>query len=261
MQRGRLLARTLVRSTLARYTNGAVDPASLRFQKNQYGKPEVLWPALTTNGKSWKPPPLSFNLSHTTSLLACAVALDSAIGVDVEEKERLLKHNLMTFARKKLSLSEAEWLEDISDVSQQRRRFMQLWTLKEAYVKAVGKGISGVPFREFSFRLTNSPEAREFLTYALELPADSQAKLISLDLAKSVAEREKAASCWKFVQFEPSPAHIAALCVEDKLQDSDEAAVPFRVRAWKTIPFCSDHSLHNRAVGLGVSSGCQLHYI
>ncbi|BFI29974.1 4'-phosphopantetheinyl transferase [Marchantia polymorpha subsp. ruderalis] len=256
LQTGRLLARTLVRSTLARYVNGAVDPSSLKFEKNSFGKPKVIWPALTTDGRPWQPPGLSFNLSHTTSIIACAVALDSAVGVDVEEKDRKLSSKLTTFARKKLSSTEADWLQDFTDTRQQRHSFLQLWTLKESYVKAVGKGISGVPFKDFAFGLETSPEAREFLRKVMELPADSQAKLITLDLARSVAQREEAASSWKFVLFEPTPDHIASICVEDKQLLHDDSTHPFQVKAWKTIPMNSDECLHEGALGLGISQNC-----
>ncbi|KAG2305868.1 hypothetical protein Bca52824_025617 [Brassica carinata] len=44
LKKNALLSRTLVRTTIARYqTNNAVNPRSLVFKKNMYGKPEVDW--------------------------------------------------------------------------------------------------------------------------------------------------------------------------------------------------------------------------
>lgn len=37
------------------------------------------------------------------------------------------------------------WAADVTDPAERQRRFVQLWTLKEAYVKAVGRGISAHP--------------------------------------------------------------------------------------------------------------------
>nr|GLL46229.1 uncharacterized protein LOC109161070 isoform X2 [Ipomoea trifida] len=69
-----LLARALVRTTVARYQiNSHVDPRSLKFRKNIHGKPEVEW----QHSDHWVPPLLHFNISHTTSLIACGVTVDS----------------------------------------------------------------------------------------------------------------------------------------------------------------------------------------
>ncbi|WVY96715.1 hypothetical protein V8G54_028866 [Vigna mungo] len=70
-----LLARALVRTTLARYqTNCQIDPKSLKFRKNNYGKPELDW----QYADDWSRPPLHFNISHTSSLIACGVTVGSA---------------------------------------------------------------------------------------------------------------------------------------------------------------------------------------
>jgi len=41
LQKGAVLSRALVRTTLSRYTNCKVDPGSFEFKKNKFGKPEV----------------------------------------------------------------------------------------------------------------------------------------------------------------------------------------------------------------------------
>ncbi|CAM6086939.1 unnamed protein product [Calypogeia fissa] len=254
MQTGRLLARTLVRTTLARYACGHVDPASLMFKKNGFGKPQVIWPKLNTKGELWRPPNLSFNLSHTDSLIACGVSLDSAIGIDVEEKNRKLTSNLIKFARGRFSSKEADWLQSFADSDEQHQQFMRLWTLKEAYVKAVGKGISGVPFKDFSFHLKASPVAHELLRKVTQLPVDPQAKSIILDLAGQALERERPASSWQFLLFQPGPAHVASICIEDRLHDTAEEKMHYKVQTWKTVPLISDQHLSEGAIGLGVSN-------
>lgn len=65
-----LLARALVRTSIARYqTNSYVDPRSIKFKKNSHGKPEVDWQFASDRSL----PPLHFNISHTSSLIACGI--------------------------------------------------------------------------------------------------------------------------------------------------------------------------------------------
>ncbi|XP_058113747.1 uncharacterized protein LOC131256737 isoform X3 [Magnolia sinica] len=123
-----LLARVLVRSTLARYTNQQLHPRSLNFRKNNYGKPEVEW----QHFDNWDPPALHFNLSHTSSLIACGVAVDVPIGIDVEEKQRKLRNNILSFARRYFSRHEVDYLQAFSDPEIQRQEFIKLWTLKRS---------------------------------------------------------------------------------------------------------------------------------
>ena len=52
------------------------------------------------------------------------------MGVDVEERDRKLSRNLMALARRRFSPEEADWLGRFEDPTEQRQRFMQLWTLK-----------------------------------------------------------------------------------------------------------------------------------
>ncbi|XP_058113749.1 uncharacterized protein LOC131256737 isoform X5 [Magnolia sinica] len=127
-----LLARVLVRSTLARYTNQQLHPRSLNFRKNNYGKPEVEW----QHFDNWDPPALHFNLSHTSSLIACGVAVDVPIGIDVEEKQRKLRNNILSFARRYFSRHEVDYLQAFSDPEIQRQEFIKLWTLKALSVQA-----------------------------------------------------------------------------------------------------------------------------
>lgn len=116
---------------------------------------------------SWSLPSLHFNISHTSSLIACGVttgvpvlswsfcylrtvlfsnfsyvcvkdhrllvkhvAFMLQIGIDVEEKQRKMRNNILSFARRYFSLSEVEFLQSFSDPEKQRREFIKLWTLK-----------------------------------------------------------------------------------------------------------------------------------
>ncbi|CAI9097713.1 OLC1v1034185C1 [Oldenlandia corymbosa var. corymbosa] len=150
LRKNALLARALVRTTIARYQiNSQVCPKSLNFVTNAHGKPEVDWQYKDI----LRPAPLHFNMSHTSSLIACAVAVDSPIGLDVEEKNRVLRHNIMSFAKRFFTKHELQVLSAISDPQVQHQELIKLWTLKEAYVKASGRGFSGAPFRSFTIQI------------------------------------------------------------------------------------------------------------
>src|SRR5262249_11288750 len=73
-----LLTRALARTCLSRYV--PVEPAAWAFDANRWGRPEILTPALG--------PPLRFNLTNTRGLVACAVAVDREVGIDVEDTSR-----------------------------------------------------------------------------------------------------------------------------------------------------------------------------
>ncbi|KAE8666162.1 hypothetical protein F3Y22_tig00112507pilonHSYRG00133 [Hibiscus syriacus] len=113
-----LLARALVRTTIARYqTNCQMNPRCLKFRKNLYGKPEVEW----RNEDNFSPLPLHFNLSHTSTMIACGVTVNVPIGIDIEEKQRRTKNNLIAFAQRYFSAYEVKVLTAISDPEVQRQ--------------------------------------------------------------------------------------------------------------------------------------------
>ncbi len=73
-----LVAWALVRTVLSKYAD--VNPEAWEFRTNRYGRPEITGPASTTT--------LRFNLSHTRGLIACIVAPELDVGVDVEDRRR-----------------------------------------------------------------------------------------------------------------------------------------------------------------------------
>lgn len=132
-----LVAHALVRRMLARIAGAA--PESFGFVAGEHGRPEISAPELART--------LRFNLSHTRGLVACAVTRAADIGVDVEYVER--KVEVMSVANHVFSPVEVDGLLALSGEAQ-RERFFELWTLKEAYIKAIGKGLSA-PLRAITF--------------------------------------------------------------------------------------------------------------
>jgi 4'-phosphopantetheinyl transferase len=135
-----LLAHALVRGTLAALLGE--DARALQFEDGEHGRPELVTPQTT--------PRVRFNLSHTEGLVACAFALEHDVGVDVEHVDRRVE--IAELSKSVFSPSERERLLGRADEHARRQRFFELWTLKEAYIKAVGKGLA-LPLRAISFEL------------------------------------------------------------------------------------------------------------
>ncbi|SJM94920.1 4'-phosphopantetheinyl transferase [Crenothrix polyspora] len=130
-------AHVFLRQVLSRYA--AVSKKDWQFVSNAYGKP-----AIANLSYGW----LQFNLSHTHGRVACAVAHNRAVGIDVEQHRYLSELPLL--CRSAFSSLEAENVLSAPHRDIQIQRFFSYWTLKEAYIKARGMGLS-LPLQQFSF--------------------------------------------------------------------------------------------------------------
>ncbi|GJP68337.1 hypothetical protein CLOP_g25058 [Closterium sp. NIES-67] len=115
---------------------------------------------------------LHFNVTHTHSLIALAVTSALPVGVDVESSSRCPRRGVLPVARRRFAAEEAAWVGAGRDERERQRRFVHLWTLKEAYVKARGLGMNALPFRSFSFHLSPSHQAALALKDSLAHVAD-----------------------------------------------------------------------------------------
>ena len=123
-----LCAHASLRELLSGYRPD-VAPGDWRFSADRFGKP----------GLVGAPVPLDFNLSHTDGLVAIAVTGGTAVGVDVERRRAAHDDELLFEAC--LAESEAAPLRRLRP-DERGDRFHVLWTLKEAYLKACGVGLS-----------------------------------------------------------------------------------------------------------------------
>ena len=133
--------RCLFGEILARYAicrRLSIKNTELKFTRNEYGKPTIL-----------EPEGLCFNISHSGDWVVCAVD-NKPIGVDVE----FIKPIDLNIARRFFSSDE---YHDLINKENKIKYFYMLWTLKESYVKAVGKGLS-IPLKSFSFKIKNNDE-------------------------------------------------------------------------------------------------------
>jgi 4'-phosphopantetheinyl transferase len=129
-----LTTRALVRIALSQYH--PLAPEAWCFKLNPYGKPT----ADPTCG-------FLFNLSNSPGLVVCLIAKGAEVGVDTEPYERA--ERIAEVASEVFSPSELAQLQALRG-SERLDRALSLWTLKEAYIKARGTGMSS-SLREVSF--------------------------------------------------------------------------------------------------------------
>jgi 4'-phosphopantetheinyl transferase len=135
-----IAAHVLLRILLQELAGGPAG--DWRFTVGTHGKP-----ALHPDHRLGR---LAFNISHTGGAVACAMTLDHDIGVDIEDLER--PGRLLDIAHAYFAPDELLVLRS-APPAEQRRVFLRLWTLKEAYIKAHGDGLS-LPLDRFAFSLS-----------------------------------------------------------------------------------------------------------
>lgn len=110
-------------------------PGQVRMVRDEWGKPR-LQGSLHQRCK--------FNLSHTEGCIAIAVTDGDEVGVDVEKARRL--DDLVEMEGLVLHPDEQARCAALpADGCERAERFLMLWTVKEAYAKAVGRGLR-IPF-------------------------------------------------------------------------------------------------------------------
>jgi 4'-phosphopantetheinyl transferase len=119
-----VVARGILRSLLSGFTG--IRAEMLRFE---YG----------ANGKPWLADhDISFNVSHSAALGLFAFAPDRPVGVDVENERPVRR--LLDVAQRFLSEDEIRSLA-ATPPAERDSAFLRSWVVKEARLKAEGKGI------------------------------------------------------------------------------------------------------------------------
>ena len=142
-QRDYAVAHSLLRTTLSRYSD--IAPRAWTFRTGVHGKPEL------TSDIGTRAPRLTFNLAHTRGIVACAIGSGLDVGVDTGRTD--LAFDCLSIAAQYLAPSETEHLARCRP-EDRTARFVELWTLKEAYVKATGRGL-WESMMDFGFRIDN----------------------------------------------------------------------------------------------------------
>lgn len=129
-----MVRRCVLRQILSFYFNKS--PQDLTFSYSEYGKPYISVDSL----------PLQFSLSHSDEMTVLGLTKFSPIGLDVEYIKPLKEMQLLA----EQFFSKAEFCKFISLPEKDKLgAFYNIWTRKEAFVKAVGKGLS-YPLHKFS---------------------------------------------------------------------------------------------------------------
>jgi 4'-phosphopantetheinyl transferase len=137
-----IAARGVLRSLLAKYLH--VKPQDLVFQQGQYGK---LYLESST---------LQFNISHSHDLALFIFALHQPVGIDVEFIRD--DFDFVPIAQRFFSKKETTDLLTLPP-DQQLHAFFNCWSRKEAFIKAIGKGIF-FALDEFSVEVSNKQKGR-----------------------------------------------------------------------------------------------------
>jgi 4'-phosphopantetheinyl transferase len=173
LQKHFVAGRGFLRDVLARYLSA--KPEELRFSYNAYGKPSL------AGNES-----LQFNMSHSHEVGLVAVTRNAAVGVDVEHIRADFASD--EIARRFFSRLEVETFNSLPK-EDQVAAFFQCWTRKEAYIKAIGKGLSQ-PLDSFDVTLAPADPA------ALLRPGDEDTLT------------------WSFSDIDVGPDYASALLVE-----------------------------------------------
>lgn len=172
-----LIGRGMARTMLSEVTG--MRPAEWRFVEGAHGRPEIAAPDT----------PYHFNLAHSHGAVACIVGRDREIGVDVEFLDRPAASQ--DVAARVCSPDELADIHAANDAERQER-FLVYWTLKEAYLKARGLGIS-VHLADVAFSLaTGQPQ---FAPRGSLADADTR---------------------WTFQLAQPGPQHLMAVAVDTR---------------------------------------------
>ena len=129
LRRGFILTRGYLRGLLGHYLG--IAPEDVELTTNAHGKPRLL--------QAGENEGLVFNLSHSGAMAALAFGHDIPLGIDIEHlrprgnPERLASYSLSAVELYRWRLLRPE-LRDES--------FIHYWNAKEAFVKAIGRGIT-----------------------------------------------------------------------------------------------------------------------
>jgi 4'-phosphopantetheinyl transferase len=172
------VARGALRVLLGRYLDAS--PAALRFTYGPHGKPRLADASCGVD--------LEFNLSHSGDVALAAFSRGQPVGVDLERADRTVE--ALALAGRYGSAREQAMLTATA-MEARSRRFIELWTCKEAWLKATGLGVTaGVAAVDIEC-------------------AGARARIASLP------DGQGDAGDWSLLRFEPAADYVAAVAVRD----------------------------------------------
>ena len=106
---------------------------SIEYEFGEWGKPTLKYH-----------PNIHFSLSHSGDYAICSIG-DKAMGNDIE----LIKQGRLKVADRFFAKEELVWMYAVKDEEEVTQRMFRIWTMKESFLKATGKGIS-LPLGDFA---------------------------------------------------------------------------------------------------------------
>jgi 4'-phosphopantetheinyl transferase len=177
--KNRFIARRgLLRTILGSYLG--TQPGQLQFSYGRYGKPTLAKPFVSNS--------LHFNMSHSNGLALYAITVGRPLGVDLEYVRPIGEAEQI--AERFFSAQENAVFRTLP-ASDKNQAFFYCWTRKEAYLKAIGDGLTR-PSNQFSVLLDSWEPASPL----------------------SVTGDPKEVSGWTLQTLTPVPDYVAALAVE-----------------------------------------------
>lgn len=170
-----IAARGLLRILLGRYLQTPPDHVTFAYGPND--KPMLDRAIHDSN--------LTFNISHSKGVGLLAFGRDREIGVDVEGVR--LVDDAEAIAERFFSASENMIFRQVPE-AQKGQAFFNCWTRKEAFIKAIGEGLS-----------------HPLDTFDVTLRPGEPARLLRIDGSETAASR------WQLHNLDPYPGYVGAV--------------------------------------------------
>lgn len=177
------IARAFLKLIISKYQK--VNPKDIKFTYNQYGKSYL-------DGSN-----LYYNLSHSKDFSLYGFSYLGELGIDIEfMKEKIDFKNII---KRFFSENEIKDFLTLPDFLQ-REAFFNGWSRKEAYIKAVGRGLN-IPLDSFDVELRpnqevkikdirEEPEKRDWFLYNLEINENYKSALVTSFICNSFRLKE-----------------------------------------------------------------------
>jgi 4'-phosphopantetheinyl transferase len=173
-----IVSHGVLREILSRYLD--VAPDQVQYRHGLRGKPYL---AVSSDGYD-----LQFNMAHSNEVALYAIASGREVGIDLEYVQPIA--DVEQISSRFFSLREDATLRSLPE-TQRLEAFFSCWTRKEAYLKAVGDGLTR-PLNHFD----------------VSLKPGEPTKLLHVEQAPQETDR------WSLQTLVPAPGYVAALCVE-----------------------------------------------
>lgn len=215
-----LLTRFFLRRVMAAYLNQ--DAGRLEFSQNTYGRP-----ALSGHQNYIA---LDFNVAHNEDYIVCAVSRNGRVGVDIENYRKPCNLALAEdfFAHQELAQLLAR------NDTQRDKHFCELWTLKESFIKAVGKGMA-IPLDAFYFQFDEDSHAF------------------------SDPEKHGESRSWQFVSWESDNKNIVSISVSWDLPSPPAATLRLNLLEPEAIPLDVASFYQNNLQSVQLSNLTHIH--